>query len=220
MNEKDQAIYDMRFEHPSSFLIAGSSGSGKSYFVKNLIRNIEFLFKSKIERIVWCYTQAQPFFNDPALKMVEFVKGFDPDLYKRNEVPTFLCLDDMMTETANCKELPNFFTKNRHMNLSVAFLTQNLFAQNPVQRTMSLNANYLIVMKMIRDRKQVSTLVGQMFPTQQKFAKEAILRATKNPYSYAIIDTKPSTPDNLRIRGRIFPEEWNDFYAQEVFTPE
>ena len=212
-------VYDARFEHPVTFYIAGASGSGKTVFLKNLIQNIDFLFKNKIERIVWIYSVSQPCFGDPALKRVEFVKGFEPRVYERNEKPTLIILDDMLSSLGNCQELASYFTTNRHRNLSVAFTSQNLFAKSPVYRTVSLNANIIVLMKMIRDKKQISTFVGQMFPYKKKFAMAAIEQATENPYAYCIIDTRPSTPENLRLRGKIFQEDWKNAYCQEVYIP-
>ena len=216
---RDEEVHDVRFSHPSTFFVAGSSGSGKSVFLKKLITNFDFLFENRIGRVVWCFSAAQPFFNDKELEHVEFVHGFDPEVYKRNSEPTFLILDDLMTELAKSDELSVFFTKNRHMNLSVAFVTQNLFAKGIPYRTMSLNANYIVVMRMIRDKQQIATLVSQMFPDQKRFAKDAILQATKTPYSYCLLDCKAATAEVLRIRTKIFPADWEDCYTQYVFIP-
>lgn len=217
---KEDTIYDGRFSHPSTYYVAGSSGSGKSVFLKNLITNFDFLFKNKIERVIWCFCGSpQEFFNDKELSHVEFIRGFDPEAYKQNSKSTFLVLDDLMSELAGSDKLAAYFTKNRHMNLSVAFVTQNLFAKGKQYRTMSLNANYIVIMRMIRDKQQIVTLTSQMFPDQKQYAKDAILQATREPYSYCILDCKADTPDALRIRTRIFPQDWTDHYAQHVFIP-
>ena len=200
----EMKTYDARFEHPMSLYIAGASGSGKTVFLKKLIGNLPFLFKNKIERVIWIYSVSQPCFGDRELKNVEFVKGFEPKAYETNEKATFIILDDMLSALGNCQELATYFTTNRHRNLSIAFTSQNLFAKSPVYRTVSLNANVIVLMKMIRDRKQIGTFVGQMFPSKRKFAMEAIEQATQEPFTYCLIDTRPSTPECLRIRGRIF----------------
>ena len=59
-----------------------------------------------------------------------------------------------------------------------------------------------------------------MFCNNPKFAKEAIQKATKEPYSYAVLDTRQTTPEDLKIRAKIFPEDWTDgFYAQHIYMP-
>ena len=63
------------------------------------------------------------------------------------------------------------------------------------------------------------TLVHQMFPDRVKFAKEAILAATKEQYSYVVLDTRQDASEELRIRSNIFPEDNTDFYGQYVYIP-
>ena len=213
-------VYTGQLSVPSSFFVCGPSGSGKSVFVKRLIENKDFLFDKKIENIVWCYGHYQDMFHDPALKEVNFVQGFNPEDYAENTVSTMVLIDDLMSELAECKQLVSMFTKNRHLNITTVFLTQNLFFKSSVYRSCSLNANYFVIMRTIRDKKQIMTLVHQMFADQAKFAKEAILDATKKPFSYVLIDTRQSTPEELRLRTNIFPDDWTEgFYAQRVYVP-
>ena len=188
-------------------------------FARRLIENRDFLFERPVDRIVWCYGHYQEMFKSPSLKDVQFVQGFNPTDFEDNAVPTLVIIDDLMAELAECKELVSMFTKNRHLNITTVFLTQNMFFKSPVYRSCSLNANYFVVMRMIRDKKQIMTLVHQMFPDCSKFAKEAISDATKEPYSYILIDTRQSTPPELQLRTKIFPDDWSDgFYAQRIYV--
>ena len=216
----ESKVYNGQLVAPSSFFVCGASGSGKSVFVKRLIENKDFLFNSKIEKVFWCYGHYQELFQDPALRDVNFVQGFNPEDFMENTVPGMVIIDDLMAELAECKELVSMFTKNRHLNITTVFLTQNLFFKSSVYRSCSLNANYFVIMRMIRDKKQIMTLVHQMFADHPKFAKEAIMDATKKPFSYVLIDTRQSTPEELRLRTHIFPDDWVDgFYAQLVYVP-
>ena len=212
-------IYDGRFKLPSSFFVAGSSGSGKSYFVKSLIENKELLFTEPIDKIIWCYRSYQALFRDPSLKGVEFVQGFDPSHYTTDEGQRIVIIDDLVNDLAECREFIDLWTSGRHIRVTPIFLTQNLFYQSSVFRTVSLNAKTFVVMKAVRDRRQVMTLVQQMFPEKVKFAKEAILDATKEQYSYVILETRQETPEELRIRTKIFPDDNKDFYGQTVYIP-
>ena len=229
MTSSNSKIYDGRLRFPCSMYVSGSSGSGKTVFVKKLIENRDSLFDEKIQRIVWCYGGGhfQDIFHDPALRDVEFIEGFQPEKFETTDskgkpIPTLVIIDDLMSELVDSPELAKLFTKSRHTNVAPVFLTQNLFFKSSVFRTCSLNANYIVVMRMLRDKKQVMTLIHQMFPDNPRFAKEAIFDATKEAYSYAIIDTRQETPDELRIRTKIFPEDWadNGYYAQTVYVPQ
>ena len=73
---------------------------------------------------------------------------------------TFLVLDDLMSETND--DAANLFTKgSHHRNVSVMFLTQNLFYKNRHMRTISLNEHYMILFKNPRDAGQFSILARQ-----------------------------------------------------------
>ena len=60
----------------------------------------------------------------------------------------------------------NLFTNGRHINLSVVFVSQNLFYMGKKCRTISLNSTYIVVFKNLRDQSQIRHLACQMFPTK------------------------------------------------------
>ena len=68
----------------------------------------------------------------------------------------------------------NIFTKgSHHRNISVVFLAQNRFPQTKFPRTMSLNADYMVLFKNPRDASQFANPARQMYPKTSKFAVEA-----------------------------------------------
>ena len=56
-----------------------------------------------------------------------------------------LATDDLMNEASESLEITHLFTGSRHGNLSMIYLTQNLFHEN--QRTLSLNSDYMVIFK-------------------------------------------------------------------------
>ena len=67
---------------------------------------------------------------------------------------------------------------------------------------------YFILFRSARFESQIGNLARQMF--SGKKAKELQLAfedATSNPFSNLIIDFKPGTPDILRFRSNILPDE-------------
>jgi len=108
----------------------------------------------------------------------------------------------------------NLFTKgSHHRNVSVMFLAQNLFPKNKFARTMSLNAHYMILFKNPRDASQFANLARQMYPKRSQFAVEAYKDATREPYSYLLVDLRPEQDDDLRLRTNIFPGETHYVYV-------
>jgi len=125
--------------------------------------------------------------------------------------PALLIIDDLMQETD--ETVASFFTKgSHHRNVSVVYLAQNLFPKNKFARTISLNAHYMVLFKNPRDATQFANLARQMYPHTSQFAVEAYKDATREPYSYLLIDLRPEQDDDLRLRTNIFPGETHYVY--------
>jgi hypothetical protein len=205
---------DVRLKHPFTCTVAGPTSSGKTQFVLRLIRHANELIHPPPERILYCYGEFQPSFLE--LPQVEFHEGL-PDVNRFDGRHRYLLIiDDLMNEVN--QNVCNIFTKlSHHRNVSVIFLTQNLFHRNKHVRTMNLNTHYIVLFKNPRDAGQVSTLARQMYPGKSKFVVEAYEDATKEPYGYLLIDLKPETDDSYRIRTRIFPDDDRQYaYVSKV----
>ena len=156
------------------------------------------------ECVTWYYGEWQSAYKNldiPNLHLEEGLpKSFEAD--KRNVV----VLDDLMAETDG--RVTNLFTKkSHHSNTSVIYLVQNLFPKNKESRTISLNAQYMVVFKNPRDASQITNLAKQMYPGRIKFMQEAFNNATTAPYGYLLIDLKQDTPEDLRLRTTILPDD-------------
>ena len=199
-----------KLSHPFSMLISGGRGVGKTVFTKKLLKNRKFVIDNPPERIVWCYAKHQPALLDELLKIIpgiEYVEGIPENLdsmFNRN-ASNIVILDDLMDEGGDSKAVSQLFTRGRHDNLSVIFLTQNLF--HPKQRNISLNSDYMVIFKNVRDKSQFTNLAKQFMPNHVNFMKWAFQDATRLPHSYLFLDMKPETEEELRIRTNILPDE-------------
>jgi len=163
-------------------------------------------------KVVYCYGEFQELFRQ--YPRVTFHHGLpDIDDFDGRE-PTLLIIDDLMQESN--ESVANLFTKgSHHRNISVVFLAQNLFPKNKFARTMSLNAHYMILFKNPRDASQFANLARQMYPKSSQFAVEAYKDATREPYSYLLIDLRPEQDEDLRLRTNIFPRETHYVYVSK-----
>ena len=100
-----------------------------------------------------------------------------------------------------------FTKKSHHCNTFVIYLIQNLFPKGKENRTISLNAQYMVLFNNPRDATQVTHLAKQMYPGRIKYMQEAYADSTTGSYGYLFIDLRRETPECLRLRTNIFPEE-------------
>lgn len=203
---------DVRLQAPFTKVIAASTGAGKTYFVKRLLENADLMINPAPTIIVWCYAQYQKAYTDLSQSMphIKFVEGLPEDLNSMfdSQQNNLVVIDDLMAEVGDNLQLANLFTKgSHHLNLSVIYITQNLFHQGKQTRTISLNSQYFVLFKNPRDASQITHLARQIFPNNPKYLQESFADATRQPYSYLLIDLKPQTPDDYRLRTNIFPGE-------------
>ena len=201
------------FKHPFTAIVAGPTSCGKTRFVFRLVDcSASRMIDPSPAKIVYCYGEFQQLFCN--YSHVDFRRGLpDIDEFDGGE-PVLLIIDDLMDETND--DVVSLFTKgSHHRNVSVMFLAQNLFPKNKFARTMSLNAHYMILFKNPRDVTQFASLARQMYPKMSQFAVEAYKDATREPYSYLLVDLRPEQDEDLRLRTNIFPGETQYIYVQK-----
>ena len=117
-------VMDSRLAHPFTCIVSGPTGSGKSVFTLKLIEYAREIISPPPERILFCYGEYQQILdNYPG---VEFHDGLPEVSSFYGKKRTLLVMDDLMTSTDD--RVVDIFTKiSHHRNLSVVYLTQNLF---------------------------------------------------------------------------------------------
>lgn len=210
-------MYNTQFQCPFSAIISGPSNTGKSTLLFNILQCQDYLFSEKPEKVFLFYKKHQFIYNemlklnlvdelieveDGMISEDEFLKLVSP--YKNSAGS--LCLFDDCLEDINETNSKIFTKISHHEKCNVVFLTQNLFADNKHYRVMSRNATYIIIMKNPRDVSQVKIFANQM-GVGENLLIDAYKTATKKAYSYLMIDLHPTTPEHIRLRTNIFPNE-------------
>lgn len=213
------AFYDTRLRTPFNCIISGASKSGKTTLVQNLLSVRHDIFTTNPDRILLFFKFMQDVYQEMLEKkyvdelldvsstdfsfetIVEKVKPY------KNGNGTLIIFDDSMTDI--WEDFEQIFTNiSHHQNCSVVFITQNLFFNNKVYRTMSLNAHYFFLMKNERDKQQISILAKQFCPGNTTYVIQAFNEATKDPYSYLMLDFTQESPGCLKLRSHIFPHQF------------
>lgn len=211
---------DLLFKHPFTCIVSGSTGSGKTTWIRKFLEQYDKLMNINPEntfRVLWCYGQWQPLYSDPikhGAVTVKYTEGLPSKETIASIRPHLIVIDDLMTELSDSVELSNLFTKRaHHLNISVMFVVQNMFHKGRVMRDIAINSHYYVLLSNRRDLLQISTLGRQLFPGNSSYFLESYKDAIAKPFGYLIVDMKPDTPEHLRVRTNIFAAETLTVYV-------
>ena len=209
-------MFDIRLKIGTAMMLAGPSSCGKSSFVKNLIMSRDILFGIRSLNVYIVCSNVQNIYEDMVKN--KNVKKIFYKMPSKNEIlqiakngrkngGTILILDDLLTEIAkNNMLIQEIFTEMaHHQKLTVVLCVQNLFYQNGIFRTLSLNSGYLVPFKNPRDMKQINFIAYRSYAMDSEVVIKAYKDATYKPYSYLFMDFTQTTPDFLRLKTDIFP---------------
>lgn len=199
---------NIQLKHPFTMMVVGPTMCGKTEWVSKLITHRNRMIYPSPEKVVWSYKTWQSAYTRLSNnENVTFIQGMEIN-FTDNKIPTLVIIDDQMSDVN--EKVVDWFTRGcHHDNISLIFITQNLFFPDKKFRTASLNCHYLLLFRNPRDNYQIRHLARQMYPGKKnKCMVEAFEDATtQNTYGYLLVDLKPCTPDTLRLRTNILPME-------------
>jgi ABC-type dipeptide/oligopeptide/nickel transport system ATPase component len=180
-------------------LIAGSSGSGKTNTLLNLLHimpntfeNIDIITKNKDEPI---YNWLEDKLGKDGLKIREIDKDGMPDLDKYDKTQNNLIVMDDLVGEKNQKPMEQFFIRARKKGCSLIYITQSYYA---VPKMIRNNLTYLII-------KQISSMKNLLMISREYdigIPKEALIEiykdATKNKMEFLMIDLEADPKDRFR----------------------
>ena len=129
-----------------------------------------------------------------------------------------IIFDDLMSEAKCDQRIADLFTKgSHHRNISIIYLTQNLFPQGKACRDIALNTQYLVLFNNPIDRQQIATLARRIYPLSSQMFIKRFEKATGRPFGYLMLDLKSTTPEHRRLNSDIFDinidDEDNNVYS-------
>lgn len=192
-------------------------------FTQRILKNIDKEILSKaVKKIVYAYFQWQPTFQE--------IRDYNPAIIFYEGLPSkeemaewamgsgelLLILDDLVYRVIQSFDYMELFTIHvHHMNISVIFISQNLFPQGKYSRVISLNCQYLVLSKNPRDNFQVKYLATQLYPNRTPYFLDAYEKATQKPYSYLLVDLTVSGKRDYSPRTAIFPGDLLTVYMRK-----
>ena len=177
---------NMTFQHPFSMMVTGHSQSGKKEWTRKLL--LSPLIQRSPQRILWCFGQWQPLYEQlqKRIPYIEFVHGIPDHLHSPQFINAgtrnLIILDDLMTEAKCDQRIADLFTKGcHHRNISIVYLTQNVFPQGKACRDIALNTQYLVLFNNLIDRQQLATLGRRIYPSTSVTFMKRFEEATSRP---------------------------------------
>ena len=219
-NESTHIQLKMNLNNNAVFQVVGPRGSGKTHFVCQLLQRND-MFKNKFQRIYWHQGRGGESglteYEFCKLNGVKIINGFDESWSSRLQKGDVIVIDDLFQEANKEKDFTNLFTKiARHKEVTVIFITQNLFHQGGNHRTRNLNVHYLVIFKNPRDKTIADYVARQAFPQDKKYFIDSFMDATCKPYGYLFIDFTQECPDDQRLKTNLFHTKYITLYKQQL----
>lgn len=213
-----------RFDHPVRMMIAGPPQSGKSTFIKNLVKYRKSIFTTEFSRVLYCIPvemiHAHRVFCD-VLKTffpnLEVVGGLPKahNVFNDGDFQKLVIIDDLMIEIFRSSEMTNLFSRlSSHGNTSVVFTTQNFFeSQN--NKTIVRMCNAQVIFNNNMDKVMIRN-IGSMITTRQPDFLNNCFETLrfyfpKEKHPYILIDgTADQHMNGIMFRSHIFPNQLNE----------
>ena len=189
----------IKFLANKNTIISGPTGSGKTQFILDVIRqklihpfpkNIYYMYKVEQEFMrTWTEKEEQP---------VRFISGLNFEEMDTSE-PSMLIIDDLMLSTD--KETAELFILgSHHRQVSIFYITQGLFHNCDQYRLMSNNAHYYVIFNNKRNASQIHHLARQVYlgKEQQRIIK-AYKRAGQRQWGFIVLSFAPELPEELGV---------------------
>ena len=206
---------------PFALTCAGVTSSGKTSFVRRLLDSLYRMTTSEPRKILYCYGTFQPLFADmqkdhPDMNFMEGVPSKNDLDELSRDGPSLVVLDDLMDEVNNSKDMQKLFTQySHHKDISVIFISQNIYFGGRYGKTINLNSHYLVLFKN-PNLSQIRILGQQIMPGRGKALVQAYEDATGERYGYLLVDLHPNNDRDLMLRSHIFPDEDTVVYRTET----
>lgn len=205
------------------------SGSGKSYFLRELCQNYRSLITPSLKPtdppiiFLYIYQAEKPSISVPKHDMLYFMHGMPTwetlegwySKYERNNSGFVLIYDDCLSDLESLSEsetekMTRLVTQwSRHRNISLYFTLQNTFIKSRVIRTLRANLEQLLLFSVTSGQSSVYLLLSKLLGSQNsRITRQAYHKSTKLAkglfYGYLAIDFRISNGIVRKYRMRNF----------------
>ena len=207
---------------PCNTMVAGVSSSGKTTLVHKVLKHKDVMYTRPVNKVMYCMTVDQPLYKEMRKDVpgLTFHRGIpteqDLDAFTDGSQHCLVVLDDLMEQVVRSVEAQNLVTKySHHKQISVIFITQNIFANGKCARNVSVNCHYFLLLCNPRDVRQINILADQtgLGSVLKESYKDSVMARR---YGYQLLSLHPAVLSGAvegsprlrsRIHTNIFPGE-------------
>ena len=198
---------EFKLKMPCGAILFGPSQSGKTTFLLKLVYYADKIFEVPPQSVYYCYSdpknkRIRDFYNLGAVTVLGLPSE---ELLDKCEKPALIILDDLLKEASESYLLDLFSKYVHHKELAVFFVSQSLYEKK--MKIARINSQYLFIMNSPSDDLHIRTLGTQLFTKQLDYFMDAYRQATKENYSYLMINVHPTTKRFMKLCTNIFPDE-------------
>lgn len=190
----------VKFQASRNTIIHGASGAGKTEFMLEVIR--QKLVHPWPANVYYMYGVEQNFMNEwnnVESQPIKFIHGLNFEEMDTSQ-PSLLVVDDLLLSGKNQEVAEVFIMGSHHKQISVFYLTQNLFPNCPLFRLMSSNAHYYVLFHGQRNTRQVNTLARQIYTGKDvSRIMNAYIRASRRHRGFVILSFIPDLAEELTV---------------------
>ena len=212
----------LKFCTPCAISITGSSQSGKSYLMAQLVEHRTDLFNTHFEQIFYCQPESLFLGTNPIFEKlkslyphIQLIQGL-PDIAKLNlhidRTSKLILVDDMMQSILASPQMLDLLTIQIHAcNITLCFTMHNNFPQSKFGKTISRNVQYKFIFHNRLELTELRILSCQL-GKKSSFLEECFqflfnsFPAEHHPY--LMIDGHAQSPPSIKtlfIRTHILP---------------
>ena len=195
----ERKIYDGRLPEVFRMVISGSSSTGKSHYIEELLQNHHGLLHKDFDKII--YLRGVETEKDKKLiknfgDKIEIIDGIP-----KEETLTTLCdnngkenyvlvIEDLDDEVSKSALISKFFTAySHHLHCSVIYTTQNFFKNGVERLSIIRNATHLVLFNINLDETVIRLIAQKIHPKNPKAVIDLYEEITSEPYQHLAIFT-------------------------------
>jgi len=214
LNETENPNYDSHnIELPFRMCVVAPSGSGKTNFLMNLIREFSKGKGTFQDITIVTSNKDEPLYNwlDENFDMIRVVEGMQntPKLDDMDKEENHLVVWDDLVLSKDQKKSENYFMRARKMNCSVAYLSQSYY---DIPKFVRKNSSYLVILDLGGSKREQTAILNEWSTDLDKDELTAIYKDATSEHMRPLIIKGGKIERNKKYR-----KGWLDYYDLDTF---